>query len=250
MFLPPRLCGSRRGTKSSNPVPSREESGGLPTALVGLNHFTLPCRTGARMALRTLAWMLQFGRSIVFARTTGIDALLPTAIMAAPAAICPSNVRLGAAWGSPGPGRAAGRLLMPDSPSACTRSSTRRVDTPPIQASWVTAISALSELGLLHTSASTNLSSIIGSSRVLQVEVLQLRLSDWPDGHLNYTAAVRCGSTRNSTPQAWTLTGRTKKVAPLQAGRPRGGFSAGGANVSHVANNRSCHRSAIGSRLS
>ncbi len=27
------------------------------------------------------------------------------------------------------------RLLMPDSPIACTRSSTRRVETPPIQAS-------------------------------------------------------------------------------------------------------------------
>ena len=37
-------------------------------------------------------------------------------------------------------------LLIPDSPIACTRSSTRRVDTPPIQASWITAISAFSEL--------------------------------------------------------------------------------------------------------
>src|SRR5205823_9866012 len=37
-------------------------------------------------------------------------------------------------------------LLIPDSPIACTRSSTRRVDTPPIQASWMTAISAFSEL--------------------------------------------------------------------------------------------------------
>jgi hypothetical protein len=36
-------------------------------------------------------------------------------------------------------------LLMPDSPIACTRSSTRRVDTPPIQASWMTAINAFSE---------------------------------------------------------------------------------------------------------
>src|SRR5436190_20382313 len=33
-------------------------------------------------------------------------------------------------------------LLIPDSPIACTRSSTRRVETPPIQASWITAISA------------------------------------------------------------------------------------------------------------
>ena len=39
-----------------------------------------------------------------------------------------------------------GDLLMPDSPIACTRSSTRRVDTPPIQASWITATSAFSEL--------------------------------------------------------------------------------------------------------
>jgi len=30
-------------------------------------------------------------------------------------------------------------------PIACTRSSTRRVDTPPIQASWMTAINAFSE---------------------------------------------------------------------------------------------------------
>jgi hypothetical protein len=37
-------------------------------------------------------------------------------------------------------------LLMPDSPMAGTRSSTRRVETPPIQASWITAISAFSEL--------------------------------------------------------------------------------------------------------
>jgi len=38
-------------------------------------------------------------------------------------------------------------LLIPDSPIACTRSSTRRVDTPVIQASWITtAISAFSEL--------------------------------------------------------------------------------------------------------
>ena len=37
-------------------------------------------------------------------------------------------------------------LLIPDNPIACTRSSTRRVDTPPIQASWITAISAFSEL--------------------------------------------------------------------------------------------------------
>ena len=35
-------------------------------------------------------------------------------------------------------------LLIPESPIACTRSSTRRVDTPPIQASWITATSAFS----------------------------------------------------------------------------------------------------------
>jgi hypothetical protein len=33
---------------------------------------------------------------------------------------------------------------MPDSPIACTSSSTRRVETPPIQASWITATSAFS----------------------------------------------------------------------------------------------------------
>jgi len=37
-------------------------------------------------------------------------------------------------------------LLIPASPIACTRSSTRRVDTPPIHASWITATSAFSEL--------------------------------------------------------------------------------------------------------
>ena len=37
-------------------------------------------------------------------------------------------------------------LLIPLSPIACTRSSTRRVETPPIHASWITAISASSEL--------------------------------------------------------------------------------------------------------
>jgi hypothetical protein len=36
-------------------------------------------------------------------------------------------------------------LLIPDSPIACTSSSTRRVDTPPIQASWITPISAFSD---------------------------------------------------------------------------------------------------------
>jgi hypothetical protein len=29
-------------------------------------------------------------------------------------------------------------LLIPESPMACTSSSTRRVDTPPIHASWIT----------------------------------------------------------------------------------------------------------------
>ena len=33
---------------------------------------------------------------------------------------------------------------MPESPIACAISSTRRVDTPPIQASWMTATSAFS----------------------------------------------------------------------------------------------------------
>jgi hypothetical protein len=36
-------------------------------------------------------------------------------------------------------------LLIPLKPIACTRSSTRRVETPPIQASWITATSAFSE---------------------------------------------------------------------------------------------------------
>jgi hypothetical protein len=35
---------------------------------------------------------------------------------------------------------------MPVRPMACTRSSTRRVETPPIQASWITATSAFSEV--------------------------------------------------------------------------------------------------------
>jgi hypothetical protein len=40
-----------------------------------------------------------------------------------------------------------GNLRLADPrPIACTRSSTRRVETPPIQASWITAISAFSEL--------------------------------------------------------------------------------------------------------
>jgi hypothetical protein len=33
---------------------------------------------------------------------------------------------------------------IPVSPMACTRSSTRRVETPPIQASWITATRAFS----------------------------------------------------------------------------------------------------------
>jgi hypothetical protein len=33
---------------------------------------------------------------------------------------------------------------MPESPIACAISSTRRVDTPPIQASWMTATNAFS----------------------------------------------------------------------------------------------------------
>ena len=39
-------------------------------------------------------------------------------------------------------------LLMPASPIACTRSSTRLVETPPIQASWMTAT-----MGLLRRAA-------------------------------------------------------------------------------------------------
>ncbi len=39
-------------------------------------------------------------------------------------------------------------LEMPARPIACTRSSTRRVEAPPIQASWITAISAFSEVFL------------------------------------------------------------------------------------------------------
>ena len=37
-------------------------------------------------------------------------------------------------------------LEMPLSPIACTSSSTRRVETPPIQASWMTATRAFSEV--------------------------------------------------------------------------------------------------------
>ena len=39
-------------------------------------------------------------------------------------------------------------LLIPDSPMACTNSSTRRVDTPLTQASWITATSAFSDVFL------------------------------------------------------------------------------------------------------
>jgi hypothetical protein len=35
---------------------------------------------------------------------------------------------------------------MPERPIACTKSSTRRVETPPTQASWITATSAFSEV--------------------------------------------------------------------------------------------------------
>jgi hypothetical protein len=35
---------------------------------------------------------------------------------------------------------------IPVRPTACTRSSTRRVETPPIQASWMTATRAFSEV--------------------------------------------------------------------------------------------------------
>ena len=35
---------------------------------------------------------------------------------------------------------------MPDKPMAWARSSTRRVETPPIQASWITATNAFSEV--------------------------------------------------------------------------------------------------------
>src|SRR5262245_32201925 len=49
------------------------------------------------------------------------------------------------------------------------------------------------------SSASTNLSSVIASSRssrLLQVEVLQLHLSRTTDDYLNHAAALHCGSTR------------------------------------------------------
>jgi hypothetical protein len=39
-------------------------------------------------------------------------------------------------------------LLIPDNPIACTRSSTRRVETPLTQASWITATNAFSEVFL------------------------------------------------------------------------------------------------------
>ena len=37
-------------------------------------------------------------------------------------------------------------LEIPVMPIACTNSSTRRVDTPPIQASWITATKAFSSV--------------------------------------------------------------------------------------------------------
>jgi hypothetical protein len=37
-------------------------------------------------------------------------------------------------------------LPIPESPMACTRSSTRRVETPLIQASWITDINAFSDV--------------------------------------------------------------------------------------------------------
>ena len=37
-------------------------------------------------------------------------------------------------------------LEMPLSPIACTRSSTFRVETPPLHASWITATSAFSDV--------------------------------------------------------------------------------------------------------
>jgi hypothetical protein len=39
-------------------------------------------------------------------------------------------------------------LEMPLKPIACTRSSTRRAETPAIQASWITAVSAFSIMRL------------------------------------------------------------------------------------------------------
>ena len=39
-------------------------------------------------------------------------------------------------------------LPIPLSPIACTSSSTRRVETPPIHASWITATQAFSEVFL------------------------------------------------------------------------------------------------------
>ena len=37
-------------------------------------------------------------------------------------------------------------LSIPARPIACTSSSTRRVETPPTQASWITATSAFSDV--------------------------------------------------------------------------------------------------------
>ena len=51
-------------------------------------------------------------------------------------------------------------LLIPDNPIACTRSSTRRVDTPPIQASWITAITpSPSSRGLRESAESSCLAA-------------------------------------------------------------------------------------------
>jgi hypothetical protein len=47
-----------------------------------------------------------------------------------------------------------------------------------------------------NSSASTNLSSVIGSSRALQVKSRNSTLAERPDGQLNYIAALHCGSSR------------------------------------------------------
>src|SRR5215469_4656791 len=56
------------------------------------------------------------------------------------------------------------------------------------------------------SSASTNLSSVIASSRRFQVEVLQLHLSRRIDDHLNHTAALHRGVHPKIPPPARTLT--------------------------------------------
>src|SRR3954467_3041741 len=67
-------------------------------------------------------------------------------------------------------------LLIPASPIACTRSSTRRVETPPTQASWITATSAFSAVlrgsrngGKYEPCRSLGMRKLRGPSRVSKV---------------------------------------------------------------------------------